>query len=129
MTDEERNRVRTLRNRGLSYKQVADEVGLSINTVKTFCRRDNRNPAPETAEGFCRFCGKKLIQAPGARSRKYCSRKCKEKYWTAHRSELAHKITYTCTCAHCGKEFTFYGKRDRKYCSKECYFAERFGEH
>ena len=39
MTEAEKMRVRKLRLEGAGYKQIASELELSINTVKSFCRR------------------------------------------------------------------------------------------
>ena len=39
MTDYERSRIIALQNEGLGYKKIAKELDLSVNTVKTFCRR------------------------------------------------------------------------------------------
>lgn len=135
MTDEQKETIRGLRNQGLSYRQVSDETGISVSTLKSFCRRDFgkaaiKVKAPHPAgsgQAVCRFCGKPVIQTPGKRKREFCDDRCRSRYWVKHRSELPKKVTYTYTCAYCGKEFTVYGKRERKYCSQECYFADRFG--
>lgn len=154
MTEEQKERIDKLREKDFSYKQVADAIGVSINTVKSYCRRQRekeekpgREEAPGKADkseagntkaentksentsntGVCRYCGRPLDFTPGKRKKTFCDKKCRAKYWTAHRDDLPHKTTYTFRCAHCGKEFTVYGKRERKYCCPECYFAERFG--
>lgn len=149
MTDEQKERIDKLRAKDFSYKQVADAIGVSINTVKSYCRRQKEkaeepeskerageaeNPKSEDIKtkntsntGGCRYCGRPLIFTPGKRKKTFCNKECRTKYWTEHRDDLPHKTIYTFRCAHCGKEFTVYGKRERKYCSPECYFAERFG--
>lgn len=142
MTDEQKNRIRALRQSGCSYRQVADDLLISVNTVKSFCRRDpeiNGNNGSEAQiqpkavipreEGTCRFCGKPLVMIPGKRKKEFCNSRCRSRYWTAHRNEITHRTVHTFHCAYCGKEFTVYGKTGRKYCSSECYFADRFGEH
>lgn len=148
MTDVEKKKIEEMRDAGLSYKQIADETDLSINTVKSFCRRrgngdvspviskaepmETEKPVPKKIEygsnsEVCRYCGKPLFSTSGKRKKKFCSDTCRVRYWSEHRNDLPHKITYTYRCAHCGKEFTIYGKKSRKYCSTECYFADRFG--
>ena len=39
MTDEQKQKIIALRRDGAGYRQVAAAVGISINTVKSFCRR------------------------------------------------------------------------------------------
>lgn len=151
MTDEQKERIDKLRENNFSYKQVADAIGVSINTVKSYCRRQKEkteapeaektprekgNPKAENTKSYntsntevCRYCGRPLIFTPGKRKKTFCDKACRTKYWTEHRDDLPQKTSYTFRCAHCGKEFTIYGKRERKYCSPECYFADRFGEN
>lgn len=40
MTDHEKQRITVMRSVGESYKEIADKLKLSVNTVKTFCRRN-----------------------------------------------------------------------------------------
>ena len=41
MNDMQRKQITDLRLRGCSYSQISMKVGISENTVKTFCRRNN----------------------------------------------------------------------------------------
>ena len=40
MTDLEQRKIIVLRSEGKSYNAIAGEMNLSVNTVKTFCRRN-----------------------------------------------------------------------------------------
>ena len=40
MTDLEQRRIVVLRSEGKSYNAISHELNLSVNTVKTFCRRN-----------------------------------------------------------------------------------------
>ena len=40
MTDLEQRKIIILRSEGKSYNAIADELNISVNTVKTFCRRN-----------------------------------------------------------------------------------------
>ncbi len=40
MTDQEKQRIAVMRSAGESYKEIAEALSLSVNTVKTFCRRN-----------------------------------------------------------------------------------------
>lgn len=51
MTDEQKARIDKLRENNFSYKQVADAIGVSINTVKSYCRRQKEKAEePESKE-------------------------------------------------------------------------------
>ncbi len=43
MTKEEKQRVEALRRQGTGYGAIAWELGLSVNTVKSYCRRDRKS--------------------------------------------------------------------------------------
>lgn len=45
MTDDQKQKIETLRRQGIGYCTVAKRVGLPANTVKTFCRRNNLSSA------------------------------------------------------------------------------------
>ena len=40
MTDQEKQRIAVMRSTGESYKEIAKTLNLSLNTVQTFCRRN-----------------------------------------------------------------------------------------
>lgn len=40
MTDQEKQRIAVMRSAGESYREIAEALSLSVNTVKTFCRRN-----------------------------------------------------------------------------------------
>lgn len=39
MTDAQKSTVLTLRSKGMSFSMIAETVGLSVNTIKSFCSR------------------------------------------------------------------------------------------
>jgi len=39
MTDAQKSTVLTLRSKGMSFSKIAETVGLSVNTIKSFCSR------------------------------------------------------------------------------------------
>lgn len=45
--------------KGMSYKELADALVLSINTIKTFCKDDNWRVQEVLAKAFNEFCKKK----------------------------------------------------------------------
>lgn len=122
MTKNEKESILALQQSGMGYKKIATTLGLPVNGVKTFCRR-HADPSPQ--EGVCPQCGKKLIQLPHKKAKKFCSDKCRMAWWNSHPELVKRKAIYTLTCAHCGKTFESYGNSHRIYCSRSCYAQAR----
>ena len=131
MTNEQKMLIASLREEGLGYKRIADRVGISVNTVKSFCKRNDGKPAamPKSDTSVCRNCGKKIMQTQGKKRRKFCSDECRRKWWNSHLDLVDRRAVYEYTCPGCGKKFSVYGDANRKYCSHECYVAHRYGGH
>lgn len=132
MNDLQRKAIEKLRNKGAGYKAIAQKLDLSVNTVKSYCRRNgltgNRSGTAALEEIlFCKECGKKLTQTDGAKKKTFCSDECRLSWWKDHPEEIKRKANYELTCNHCQKTFISYGNKKRKYCSHECYIAHRFG--
>lgn len=134
MNDAQRLKIRNLREAGLGYKKIAEQMQLSENTVKTYCRRHglggnmaSQIPTQNTEAHVCLCCGAAVKQNPGRKEKKFCSDKCRNKWWNANLDKVNRKAVYTHECAHCKKIFIAYGNSKRKYCSHECFVAARFG--
>lgn len=132
MTKEQKNQIDVMRKDGRSYNYIADILGLSKNTVKSYCQRHKENgiaPAPDcmpSSDNFCRCCGKKLQVIPGRKPRKFCSDECRVTWWNCHLDMVNRKANYDFTCVSCGTQFSAYGNAHRKYCCHECYINHRF---
>ena len=129
MTDREKEKIRFWRGEGIGYGTIAERLGISENTVKSFCRRNQlAGVAAKAQMHICRHCGKPLEPLPKRKERKFCSEACRRAWWKEH-PELVHRQAfYLLECAHCGKEYKSYGNQKRKYCSHACYIAARFGD-
>ena len=133
MTDKQKNQIAIYRNQGMSYTAISKKMDLSINSVKTYCKRHGlcgvrafevTNDVPITV---CEECGKPVTQNPGRKIKRFCSDKCRNSWWNSHMDLVKKKANYECTCLKCGKSFISYGNKNRKYCSHECYIDDRFG--
>ena len=137
MTPEEKKRLSVLRKAGRSYTEIADEMGIPKNTVKTYCRRTGLTQTAESApavqvpeqkaDSICPYCGKPVLQSPGRKKKKFCSDTCRNRWWNTHMDMVNRKAIYQYACQTCGATFTAYGNRHRKYCCHECYIVDRFG--
>jgi len=131
MTNSQKERISHMRLEGESYAAIADALGLSRNTVKSFCLRNLRSEhleeqAAPVKTGVCDQCGKGFTSYPGHRQRRFCSDQCRMTWWNAHRDLLNSKGVVEHTCACCGKHFMGYERQRRKYCSHACYIAHRY---
>lgn len=128
MTDEDRMRIIELRRDGNGYKRIAQLLEISENTIKSFCRRRHLlKENPKEKRGVCPCCGKEIEQVPGRKPKKFCSDKCRMKWWNSHLDQVKRKANYCFVCPVCHKEFMVYGNANRKYCSHGCYIKGRFG--
>ncbi len=105
MTSAQKESIRKLRRRGLSFTAIADAVELSPNTVKSFCRRESMSRsiakssnthqiAVPLGDGLvtCNHCGAHLQHHPGKKKKRFCSDKCRFDWWNMHRSCIKHAI-------------------------------------
>ena len=133
MTDSEKMQIIKLRAEGMGCVTIARKLGMSVNTVKSFCRRKNINADTATELSVentgkttrCENCGKEIRQIAKQKPKRFCCDKCRNDWWNSHLDQVKRKAYYTFTCWHCGKAFQVYGDRNRKYCSQECCHAER----
>ena len=109
MTNEQRERITTMRQGGIGYIKIAQELGLSENTVKSYCRRQNSVVTKEET-ARCAECGKPIdISTRGGR--RFCSDTCRMKWWKKHPKA---DMPYTANCTCCGKEIQMRRKGERK---------------
>ena len=120
MTYDQKTDIRSMKLQGMTYSQIAAELGLSANTVKAFLRREQKKA------GVCKYCQNQLTQQQGHKPKTFCDNFCRHAWWKDHRAQIKHTVLYHFTCAYCGNPFESYYK-NRKYCSHPCYIAARFG--
>ena len=128
MTKGEKLLIAQYRAQGMGYTVIADALGLSKNTVKSFCQRnslgkDATTPAEPVPDRICRQCGAILEQPAHRKTRRFCSEACRLTWWHAHRDHGRNAKRLICPA--CQKEFVT--DRRQKYCSHTCYISARFG--
>ena len=94
MTPEEKSSLSAMRKAGRSYTEIAAELGISKNTVKTFCRRNGLTPEVESkpvevtpspaTDRLCPQCGRPVIQPECRKQKKFCSDTCRNRWWNSH---------------------------------------------
>jgi len=127
LTLTEKEKVHQMRLDGMSYSKISTYIGISENTIKSFCRRmklgAGQKNKPRTIGKYsgCKQCGKPLNHGTKGQPKKFCSDECRRLWWKSNDSQLIKKAYYTLTCAGCGMEFESYGNKNRKFCCHACY--------
>lgn len=128
--DTQKRAILTMREQGEAYSKIANALGLSLNTVKSICRRngviiDHSDWSQNKDHVLCRCCGKPLEYSKSkGKNKLFCSNKCRYTWWNSRR----RKQPYYLICERCGKQFISFGNRNRKYCGRECYTLSRYGD-
>ena len=119
MTDQIKWRIIELRNTGHTYREIAKETELSLGAVKmAFLRSKGKQIVP-----LCEQCSKELRQSIVRKGRRFCSDKCRVKWWTEHPEQIKAKAEHCFLCNHCGRKF--FSRKPGRYCSRACYYASR----
>ena len=133
MTDREKEAITRFRENGRSYQEIADNLNINKDAVRSFCRTHHIAPKMDIKnrpEKVCQACGKIIHDKPGrGRKRRFCSDKCRSIWWSIHPEAMEHSLEkiHIYKCAYCGKAFRGYTNVKRKYCSNDCANQARFG--
>ncbi len=123
MDAKQKDKIAQLRMQGMTYEQVAKQLQLSVNTVKSYCQRNQLGGRKQAVSEkyFCRQCGMEVKQTPHRKLKKFCSDKCRMKWWNSHPEKLHIKSGQSIVCPICKNVFLAYASANRKYCSRVCY--------
>ena len=121
MTNAEVLKIHELKEQGLGYKRIANELNIPLSTVKSIILRQKNNN-----ETVCLFCGRRIINKPKTKRKKFCSDICKRRYLAKHPETLKSEKSITKVCPTCGCSFISYKSSKRKYCSHRCYINFRY---
>ena len=122
MTDQQKKELIDLRAKGYGYKKISQMLGISENTVSSYCQRNL------VSIKNCKNCGTVMKKSKGVKPKKFCCDKCRNEWWNKHLDEVNRKANHELVCQCCGQSFTSYGNSKRKYCSRACYYSSRFGK-
>ena len=133
MTGKQKQQITDYRKQGYGYTQISKMMDLSIECVRTYCKRHGLGGVvgygeqTKEATSCCEQCGTVISQYPGRKHKRFCSDRCRMLWWNSHQDQVKRKANYECSCANCKKVFISYGNKGRKYCSHFCYIEHRFG--
>ena len=107
--------VERLRREGKGLSAIAQETGISINTIKSHCSRHGIL-APRFIRA-CLFCNAEIKTADH-----FCSDACRAGWYESHSSDEQDILRF---CKACRKPFE---PRQPKqiYCSKQCFYNNRY---
>ncbi len=128
MTNEQKEQIRKLRLQGDGYMKISQKLGVSINTIRSFCRRMELDGCLSGTQHRCKQCGRAIKIVPKQKPKSFCSDACRIRWWNSHPEDVKRKANYEFVCARCGVSFTAYGNAHRKYCSRACYIVGRYGK-
>ena len=126
MTDEQKQQIIALRRMGQDMAGDAAQLQLSINTVKSFCRRHSLVAKSEAS--VCEQCGKPIEQNPGRKRKRFCCDDCRNKWWNAHLELVKRKGSLHIYLSGLPKGRNSWSTATAigKFCSHACYIAYRF---
>ncbi len=113
MTIQEKTKIDALAATGISTTEIANQTGISRNTIKSYLQRQKK-------QTFCLNCGGILKMTPHKKRKKFCCDKCRMQYWNKHPEEMKLSNATEIHCETCGKTVIRYRKTPRKYCSHSC---------
>jgi len=133
MTDTQKQQIAIMRDKGKSFTAISAALDMSVNTIKSYCRRNNLCtvspetiiPQPTAPDNLCPNCERPLLHIPGKKKKRFCSDTCRMAWWNAHPEAVNRKAIYHFSCPACGIAFESYGNAHRKYCSRTCLAAAR----
>ena len=134
MTESDKKQISIMRTDGKSMQQIGECLGLSVNTVKSYCRRSqmaDKTPyigSHRSDPSSCKHCGKNIRQIKKTKPKTFCSERCRREWWKVNGVfGNSRKAFYQLTCSACGRAYVSYGNKNRKFCSHQCYVKSRFG--
>ena len=87
MTNQQKEQIRTMRLQGIGYIKIGKSLGISDNTVRSFCRRNGLGDKSKNAVA-CKQCGKLIKIIPKQKPKKFCSDSCRNTWWNEHRDYI-----------------------------------------
>lgn len=123
MTNEQKQAIASMHDAGVPITSIAQQLGLSVNTIKSFCKRHGIHSGNQSSKNilFCLQCHKEIPQAEHRKEKKLCSDKCRQLWWAENAALIPRDSQIERICPVCKKTFLSYKSKHRIYCSRTCY--------
>ena len=131
MTKQQKQVITEMRECGVPIPSIAEQLGISANTIKSYCQRHGILPLnkPRRNIRFCLQCQTEIPQTPHRKEKKFCCDKCRQLWWTEHSSIICRNSQIELICPVCTKTFQSYKSKHRKFCSRTCYGKSKEVSH
>ena len=108
MTNEQKQAIASMRDSGVPITSIAQQLGLSVNTIKSYCKRHGIHSGNQSSKNilFCLQCHKEIPQAEHRKAKKFCSDKCRQLWWAENTALIPRDSQIERICPVCG--FTCY---------------------
>ena len=120
LTNTQKSDIKAMRLQGMTYKEISQNLNIPLNTIKSFCRRQ------DISRAACKYCGKPLAYLPKCKKKTFCDNYCRQSWWKENYDKVNKNAVYHLVCANCNNPFDSYGNSNRKYCSRTCYIEDRY---
>ena len=67
MTDLQIKQIVAMRKDKATYATISEALGIPVNTIKTFCRRNGMTTESHRGKPCCKNCGAELKNTPNAK--------------------------------------------------------------
>ena len=92
-TNPTHERIKKLRMANYTYKDIAEIVGMSQNTVQSICQRagikctdiPGKNNKDLAEIQTCKYCGELFVNPWNRKGKTFCSDKCRSSWWNEQR--------------------------------------------
>ena len=123
MTNEQKQTITSMRDSGVPITSIAQQLELSINTIKSYCKRHGIHFGNQSSKNimFCLQCHKEIPQAEHRKEKKFCSDKCRQLWWAENTSLIPRESQIERICPVCKTSFLSYKSKHRIYYSRTCY--------
>ena len=132
MNSEQKRIIAEFRRSGVGYTEISEQLHLSINTIKSYCKRHDLTSTKKRYSGsvrLCLQCGNEIKQEEHRETKKFCCDRCRVIWWGKHSSLLRTPSKQTFICPVCRGSFSAYPSTRQKYCSRLCYARSREAAH
>lgn len=117
MTKQQKQIIAELRESGVPISSISEQLGISANTIKSYCQRHGILPLnkPRRNIRFCLQCHIEIPQTPHRKEKKFCCDKCRQLWWTRHSAIIQRRSQIKLTCPVCGRTFQSNKSKHRKF--------------
>lgn len=101
MNDVMKTQITQMRTNGMSFGMMSLSLGLPASTIKSFCRRNGieaQEPADKEGKTLCECCGKLIEQNPKRKLKRFCSDRCRNRWWSNNMDKVNRKESLIVVC-------------------------------